>query len=302
MKATLLFLLILLFSFWSCEKGDDEIIVHHERPRLLISVRNGGVVSPNSPAVISYQTIGEADSVLFNTQKVTELNGNYLTGTLTCDTTIIASVYGPGGEDSVTIVIRVVKPEPIFDATINSLSIGYGETVRITWKTSDLKSLTLNNLPVPFTGSKDIVLMNDSTFVLRGITIDDEVKTKTFAVEVGAKPNWRTFLETGLNVIWKLSQVYYMPEGSTDWVLSNANTNDFQIIFMSDGTVQSYWTGMPWGYHGMWSLSGNNLNFEGDAQIQNINNTELVLYYEKRPRIINGEHIEMPHKFIYKRN
>ena len=309
MKRKLLLFLTLLLSFWSCEKGDNEdIVVIPDPPVVYVSVQNNGVLPYNSSTIITYHVDGELDSmriniivngVIIKTVKVTTPDGDCSTGRLEGDAEANFDASNSGGKDSVTVLIPVAEPVPSLEVTISSRNIEWGETVSFTWRYSYLTKCTLNGVEISSSGSKNIVLKNDSTFVFVGIPINGDTIRQTYVVKVGAKPNWKTFLEIGLDVVWKEYQVYYMPEGSTEWKLSNAN-DGFQVIFNPNGTTTESWNAGSG--QASWSLSDNILKYYGNAQILEISETQMILYYEKRPRIINGEHIEIPHKFIYKRN
>ena len=173
------------------------------------------------------------------------------------------------------MLIPVAEPVPSLEVTITSRNIEWGEAVGFTWKYSYLTKCTLNGVQISSPGSKNIVLKNDSTFLFVGITINGDTIRKTFDVEVGEKPNWKTFLEIGLGVTWKRFQIYYMPEGSTDWVLFDANMNDFQVTFYENG--ENYISFNGGSGPSTWSLSGSILKFQGDAQIQSIIDAELFL-------------------------
>ena len=305
MRKNLIFLLILLFSFWSCEKGNDEDIVIVSDPPQVSAEAKNETIPFNTSGLIFYNVEGEFDSIVINDQRVYIPRGSYSTEKLTSNSDVeVSAYYDSGKKVAVKVSIIVAEPEPTFEVTISSRSIEWGGIIGFTWKYSYFTKCTLNGVQISSPGSKNIVLTNDSTFVFVGITINGDTIRKTFDVEVGEKPTWRTFLEIGLGVRWKLFEVYYIPEGSTNWVLLDGNLNDSQYIFMSDGTVQSYWTGVPWGYHGTWTLSGNILKFQSEnAQIQKINEHELILYYEKHPMLIeNNQTIYVPFLFIYKRN
>ena len=303
MKRKLLLFLTLLLSFWSCEKVNDEDIVpvHDDPPQLSVGAQSD-TISYNTFGIIPYNVKGEVDSLIINNQRVYLLpSGSYSTGNLKCDSIFVVSAYGPGGKDEKTVKFTVIKPQPSFSSSISSYEVEYDGTVTITCTGSYIVKFMINGVRSPIPSSTNVKLTEDTDFKLEAITIYGDTIKRTYVVEVGEKPTWRTFLEIGLGVKWKLFQVYRKLNNSGEWTLSTASNDDYQIIFMSDGSVQSYWTGMPWGYGGTWTLSGNILNFQGNAQIQEINQDELVLYYEKRPILTDNGQIEIPYLFIYKK-
>lgn len=295
-----IFLLILLFSFWSCEKGNDEDIVIVSDPPQVSAEAKNETIPFNTSGLIFYNVEGEFDSIVINDQRVYIPRGSYSTEKLTHDSEVeVSAYYDSGKKAAVKVFIIVAEPEPTFEVTITSRSIEWGGTVGFTWKYSYFTKCTLNGVQISSPGSRNIVLTNDSTFVFVGITINGDTIRQTYVVEVGEKPTWRTFLEIGLDVTWKEYQVYYIPEGSTEWKLLYTTSDNYQVIFHTNGTRSASWDG---GYgEGIWTLSGNILNFQGNAQIQSISETELVLYYEERIMGSNGQAIYVPQKFIYKK-
>lgn len=179
--------------------------------------------------------------------------------TATGDTASLPVVQAPPPPPTATPtpIIPTAPPAPniVFTSTAPAGGVPAGTVVRLTWETSNVREVYLNNEGVPGTGFREVTINSNTTYTLRVVKLDGTTEERSITINVSGSggsgisftstaPNGPVPAGTVIRFMWETSnvrEVYFQGAGveGTGFreVTVNSTTTFTLRVVRADGVV-----------------------------------------------------------------